>query len=204
MLGIQAVPSATFFFLLFLTPDTPRWLVARRRVDEARAILARLGTDAGSVDQEIREIQTSLDPEHQGAEESLLQWKYRRPILLAVAIAMFNQLSGINALMYYAPAIVTMAGAGGGAALLQAVAVGGDEPDLHHAGDDRDRPRRMSPAHAPRLDRLYRQLEYHGLSFLFLRDQVHHDGERRGSGRPPGLHRIARVRPGSRDLGVHQ
>ena len=125
MLGIQAVPSAAFFILLFLTPESPRWLVARGRADEARSVLGKLGTDAGSVDREIEQIQASLDPEHHGEEESLWQSKYRRPILLAVAIAMFNQLSGINALMYYAPAIFTQAGAGAESALLQAVAVGG-------------------------------------------------------------------------------
>jgi sugar porter (SP) family MFS transporter len=125
MLGIQSIPSALFFVLVFLTPDTPRWLVAQRRLGEARAVLGTLGTDAGSVDQEIKQIQTSLDLAHHGAEEPLLQAKYRAPSLLAAAIAVFNQLSGINALMYYAPVIFKMAGAGGSAALLQAVAVGG-------------------------------------------------------------------------------
>jgi MFS transporter, SP family, xylose:H+ symportor len=125
MLGIQALPSAAFFFLLLPTPESPRWLVARGRTAEARAVLAKLGVDAGSVDQEVAEIQESLDLAHHEGGDALFRRAYLKPILLAVAIAMFNQLSGINALMYYAPTIFKMAGAGAGSAMLQAVAVGG-------------------------------------------------------------------------------
>jgi SP family xylose:H+ symportor-like MFS transporter len=125
MFGVEAFPAAAFFFLLLPTPASPRWLMARRRKDEARAVLARLGTDEGDVDGEIAAIQGSLDLEHHRIEEPFFQRAYRAPILLAVAIAAFNQLSGINALMYYAPAIFRMAGAAQGSALLQSVIVGG-------------------------------------------------------------------------------
>ncbi|MGZ3300427.1 MAG: sugar porter family MFS transporter [Isosphaeraceae bacterium] len=125
MLGIQVVPSALFFFLLFPTPESPRWLMARSRVDEARAVLSKIGVDGSGIDEELADIQRSLDLEHHEQGDSLFQVKYQRPIFLAVAIAMFNQLSGINALMYYAPKIFEMAGAGKGSALLQSVAVGG-------------------------------------------------------------------------------
>ncbi len=125
MLGIQVVPSAAFFFLLFPTPESPRWLMAGGRVDEARAVLAKLGVDGHGIDEEIADIRRSLDLTHHEGGDSLFQAKYRWPIFLAVAIAMFNQLSGINALMYYAPKIFEMAGAGKGSALLQSVAVGG-------------------------------------------------------------------------------
>lgn len=125
MFGVEAIPAAAFFLLLFLTPRSPRWLVSQGRTAEARQVLARLGTDSGSLDEEITAIQASLDLTHHSLREPFFQRKYRTPILLAVAIAVFNQLSGINAVMYYAPAIFKMAGAGENSALLQAVAVGG-------------------------------------------------------------------------------
>jgi MFS transporter, SP family, xylose:H+ symportor len=125
MFGVEAVPAAAFYFLLFLTPRSPRWLVMKGLTTEARAVLSRLGTDTGSVEGEIREIQASMDLAKGPMTEPLFQTKYRKPILLAVAIAVFNQLSGINALMYYAPRIFRMAGAEEGSALLQTVAVGG-------------------------------------------------------------------------------
>ncbi len=125
MLGVLAAPSALFFLLLLPTPESPRWLIGRGRTDEARAVMLRLGVDRGRVDQEIAEIRAAIDPEHHGARESLFQPAYRKPVLLAVAIAAFNQLSGINAILYYAPQIFKMAGANVDSALLQAVAVGG-------------------------------------------------------------------------------
>ncbi len=124
MFGVEAIPAAAFFVLLFTVTRSPRWLVAQGREEEAGRVLARLGTDEGNVDDEIRVIQASLDVEHHSLAESLFQAKYRTPILLAVAIAMFNQLSGINALMYYAPHIFKMAGAAADSAMRQSVIVG--------------------------------------------------------------------------------
>jgi SP family xylose:H+ symportor-like MFS transporter len=125
MLGVVAVPAAAFFFLLFLTPQSPRWLVAHGRADEAEAVLVRLGSDPAAVEAEVLEIRKSLDLEHHSLAESLFQPAYRRPVLLVIAIAAFNQLSGINAVLYYAPAVFRMAGAGHDTALLQSVLVGG-------------------------------------------------------------------------------
>lgn len=125
MFGIEAVPAAAFFLLLFLTPASPRWLVAQGRADDARAVLKSLGTDAATVEEQVAQIEASLDLEHHSLKEPFFQAAYRGPILLAVAIAVFNQLSGINAILYYAPHIFRMAGAGQESALLQSVIVGG-------------------------------------------------------------------------------
>lgn len=124
MFGVMAIPSAAFFGLLFFTPQSPRWLVAKRRGDEAREVLLRCGTPPAAADREIAEIQASLDVDHHTLDEPFFSAKYAKPIGLAVAIAMFNQLSGINALIYYTAYIFKMAGAETESALLQSVIVG--------------------------------------------------------------------------------
>ncbi len=122
MFGIEALPAAAFFLLMFATPRSPRWLVAQGRSAAAAKVLELVG--AADVPRELREIEESLAETAESAKERLLQWKYHRPVSLAVAIATFNQLSGINALMYYAPHIFRMAGAGTDSSLAQAVIVG--------------------------------------------------------------------------------
>ncbi|MGQ9592148.1 MAG: sugar porter family MFS transporter [Planctomycetota bacterium] len=125
MFGVEAFPAAAFFALLFLTPQSPRWLVARGRKGEAHAVLVALGEDAASAGERVREIEASLETGERSEEDRFFSRRYRKPILLAVAIAAFNQFSGINAILYYAPRIFEMAGSEKAAALLQAVVVGG-------------------------------------------------------------------------------
>lgn len=124
MFGVMAFPALAFFLLLFLTPQSPRWLVARDRLEEAKEVLQRCGTDNDDLEAEIRAIQESLDLEHHKASEPFFCRKYAKPISLAVAIAAFNQLSGINAVIYYTPHIFKMAGAKTDSALLQSVIIG--------------------------------------------------------------------------------
>src|SRR5262249_48362193 len=124
MFGVMAAPSIAFFLMLFLTPQSPRWLLVKGRTDEARRGLQMCGTDVGSVEDEITEIQASLDVTHHTLDETLFGRIYMKPMLRAVAIAAFNQLSGINALVYYMAHIFKMDGYSLGDALLQSVIIG--------------------------------------------------------------------------------
>ena len=121
-LGIAAAPAALFLALLFTIPRSPRWLVKTRRVDEAREVLRQIGEQ--NYERELQEIVNSIDAEHGHADEPLFLRKYRLPIFLAITIGMFNQLSGINAILYYLNDIFAFAGFNKVSGDLQAVAVG--------------------------------------------------------------------------------
>ena len=122
MLGVQSIPAFLFFVLLFTIPDSPRWLVKRKRETEAKAILLKTGIS--NADQVLGDIKESIHSEVSAQQESLFSGKYRRPILYAVLLAMFNQLAGINAILYYAPKIFEQAGFGKNSAMLQSVGIG--------------------------------------------------------------------------------
>lgn len=125
MFGVEAAPALLYFGLLFLTPRSPRWLVAKGRTEEARTVLARLGTDDDeAVDAELASIEHSLKRERDNLKERFFQAAHSAPIMLAIAIAMFNQLSGINAVLYYAPSIFKSAGFEENAALLNSAGIG--------------------------------------------------------------------------------
>ena len=121
-LGIAALPAALFLALLFGIPRSPRWLATQNRIQEARAVLTLMGSP--DVEAELREIAGSIHLERLQASEPLFAWKYRLPIFLAVTIGMFNQLSGINAILYYLNDIFAAAGFSAISSNLQAVAVG--------------------------------------------------------------------------------
>jgi sugar porter (SP) family MFS transporter len=122
MLGIPAVPALVFLVLLMRIPESPRWLVKQHRRDEAASVLRAMGND--NPDALVREIAESLHEETVAADEPFFQRKYMKPILLAVMVASFNQLAGINALIYYTADIFRMAGAERTSALLQSVVIG--------------------------------------------------------------------------------
>ncbi len=114
-----AVPAGLFLALLFTIPHSPRWLAVRGRLAEARAVLARLGSDDDAA-------QLAAHPHGGGRDGTVsLSWRrHRRPMLLAIALALFNQLSGINAILYYLNDIFRAAGYSALNADLQSVAVG--------------------------------------------------------------------------------
>lgn len=119
MLGVQAIPSIIFFILAFFIPQSPRWLVSHGKEAEGRAVLVAIGEP--QPDDEIRQIRESVSD---GVAESLFSGKYGKPIFYAMALAVFNQFSGINAIMYYAPRIFEMTGLSKSGALLQAISIG--------------------------------------------------------------------------------
>jgi len=121
MLGVQAIPSLLFFVMVFLVPESPRWLIKRNRADEAADVLKEVGEP--EVDKAVNTIKESLHSES-GIRENLFNGQYNKPIFYAVVLAMFNQFSGINAIMYYAPRIFEMTGLAKDTALLQAISIG--------------------------------------------------------------------------------
>jgi sugar porter (SP) family MFS transporter len=122
MFGVMAIPSVAFLCTVLVIPESPRWLVRQHRMDDAEKALTRFGhEDPGA---EAREIAESMHADIDGHHASLFQRKYLKPLLLAFAVAAFNQLDGINAVIYYTADIFRMAGASKTSALSQSVILG--------------------------------------------------------------------------------
>ena len=120
--GVAAIPAVLFLGMLFGIPPSSRWLVTQNRVAEARSVLQLM--DAENPEAELKEIVDSIHLERLQTAEPLFTSKYRLPIFLAITIGMFNQLSGINAILYYLNDIFAAAGFSKVSGDLQAVAVG--------------------------------------------------------------------------------
>jgi sugar porter (SP) family MFS transporter len=121
-LGVSGIPALLFFVTLYVIPRSPRWLVMQTNNDEALQVLELTGV--ADPRQELDEIIASVHLERASASEPLFSRKYRKPVLLALTVGMFCQLSGINAILYYLNEIFALAGAGAMSGNLQAVAVG--------------------------------------------------------------------------------
>jgi sugar porter (SP) family MFS transporter len=121
-LGVQALPAVAFFSLLFFIPRSPRWLMMKGVESEAAMVLQKLGTL--DVPAQIAAIRESLHQEFRGKMEPLFCRAHAKPIFLAMTVAMFNQLDGINALMYYLNPIFSMAGFTKVSGDMQSVVVG--------------------------------------------------------------------------------
>lgn len=122
MFLMEAIPSAAFFVFLFRIPFSPRWLVEQRRMGDALDVLKSVGaTDPRAV---LDEIIESMHETFDAVHAKFWRRQLWLPIAAAIALAVFNQLSGINALLYYAPKVFTMGGSAGDVALLQSIPIG--------------------------------------------------------------------------------
>jgi SP family arabinose:H+ symporter-like MFS transporter len=124
MLLVMAAPAVLLFLSLFPVPESPRWLVARDRKDDAYRILVKT---AGEVNarSELAEIEDTLKNHQEAAYRELLMPKIRPLLFMGILLAVFQQITGINTIMYYAPKIFANIGQSNDSALLQTIAIGG-------------------------------------------------------------------------------
>lgn len=121
-LGVIALPAAVLFVMLFAIGRSPRWLAARNRLDEARRELRLAGVS--DVEAELRDIVSSIHLRRETSSESVLGRRYRKPLFLALGVAIFNQLSGNSAVLFYLNDIFASAGFNSVSASAQAIYVG--------------------------------------------------------------------------------
>jgi len=124
MLGVEVIPAAIFLLLVFTVPESPRWLIiAKNKVEEAKEILRIVNPD--TVEQSVKAIKAGdLEPGKAAKLKDFFSKRFKFPIMLAFLFAFFNQVSGINAIIYFAPRIFDSTGMGADAALLSTVGIG--------------------------------------------------------------------------------
>jgi len=127
MLGVAAFPSLLYAISCFGLPESPRWLLSRKGDREAALeVLHRIAPEAPKTQivAEADEIMAATASEQKSSSGHFWTMRLRKPILLAILIAFFNQMSGINAILYFAPRIFELTGLGAKAALLQSIGIG--------------------------------------------------------------------------------
>ncbi|CAI8349701.1 MAG: D-xylose-proton symporter [Owenweeksia sp. TMED14] len=125
MLGIESIPAILYTILVIGVPESPRWLAVKKgNMEEASNVLSRL-MDKNQVSHTIKSIQLEINSGTDISSKSFFNKKFRFPIVLAFLLAMFNQLSGINFILYYAPSILENAGFATSDSLLSSVSIGG-------------------------------------------------------------------------------
>lgn len=120
MLGVQTIPAIIYTLFVLTIPRSPRWLISKFRIDEAKSVLKTISPDE---DPEIL-ISQIQNNNAETPKENIFMKKYRFPLILAFLVAFFNQMSGINAFLYYAPRIFGEAGLGEKTALLSSIGIG--------------------------------------------------------------------------------
>jgi len=121
MMGVEAIPALIYTLFVLAVPESPRWLISKSRTDEAKKVMGIInpGADIEKLMSDIKTENSFVDK-----EEHIYTKKYRFPLMLAFLIAFFNQFSGINAFLYYAPRIFQEAGLGESTALLSSIGIG--------------------------------------------------------------------------------
>lgn len=121
MVGVEAFPAVIYTLFVSTVPKSPRWLLTKNKIEEARIVLASMSNATNLAD-----IQADIDHSNKATNtaENIFIKKYRFPLTLAFLIAFFNQFSGINAFLYYAPRIFEAAGLGESTALLSSIGIG--------------------------------------------------------------------------------
>ena len=122
MLGVEAIPAFIYTAMVLTVPESPRWLALHKKDDEAALKILEIIHTTEKAQQQLLEIKTDL--QHTTKSEKLFQKKYSKVLWLAFFIAFFNQLSGINFVLYYAPEILEQAGLGGKESLFNSIAIG--------------------------------------------------------------------------------
>jgi sugar porter (SP) family MFS transporter len=120
--GVAALPAAAFLAMLFGIPRSPRWSASKNRIDEALEVLRMMGDP--NPEAELEDIRSAIAQEHASAQEPVFRWKYRYPLFLAISIGAFNQLAGINAILYYLNDMFSAAGFSQVSGDQQAIAIG--------------------------------------------------------------------------------
>lgn len=123
MFGSGLIPSVIFIFLLLTVPESPRWLAKQKRNKEALDILTKIN-GAVKAQQELADINETLADDSSLPLSEMMKPGLRRALLIGIVLAIFSQVTGINAIMYYAPEIFKSTGDGSGSALMQTVLVG--------------------------------------------------------------------------------
>ncbi|HJP59681.1 MAG TPA: sugar porter family MFS transporter [Gemmatimonadaceae bacterium] len=125
MLGVAAIPSVAYTLMCLAIPESPRWLLTRKgERDRALSVLREAEPSASETDLDRKVQEILAASTQQTSSRGFWSWQLRVPIMLAFLVAFFNQLSGINAILYFAPRIFEMTGLGAQAALLQSVGIG--------------------------------------------------------------------------------